>query len=248
MRISPEFIAAIEQYDTPNRDVIQSLGNKVIVPVIGPTAVGKSSIMDMACDHNSDFYRARSFTTRPQRPNEADDTYRFLPHNQHTIDELQQKMQQKTLVQIIQHPATGYIYGSEIQDYPAAYNLIDMLPKEMPKIRQLPFGYCLSVAVSTHWPAWHAWFLERHQQNPNLDDSRARLQEAYENLTWSLDDAHTSWLKNERGRLETAARNLVNMARGELSSDPVARILGKEMLESIAKLSASLTAANGDSK
>src|SRR6476660_2168808 len=72
----------------PGALTIRELAVVTIVPIIGPLAVGKTSCMREVENHNPDFQMVHGFTTRPVRPGEAPDTYRFYDHNKGTLEHL----------------------------------------------------------------------------------------------------------------------------------------------------------------
>lgn len=235
--LAPESIEAIERIPT-DQNLARELGHKILVNIVGPTAVGKSSLIDKVCVLDPDFGRVVSFTTRPQRAGEPDASYRFLPHTQDTLDDIEAKLASGSLVQLAVHPTTGYLYGSEASDYPAKYNMIDMLYSEVEHMRRLPFGYSLTLGVAVESEYWQKWFLARHQANPDQADSLKRLDEAYQSLKWSWNDIDTMWVQNYPDYIEYSAKKIIDMARGAIGSDKDARRLVPPMQHAVAKLRA----------
>lgn len=235
--LAPESIEAIERIPA-DQNLAHELGHKILVNIVGPTAVGKSSLMDRVCELAPGFGRVVGFTTRPQRTGEPDETYRFLPHTQSTVDDIEAKLASGSLVQLAVHPTTGYLYGSEVSDYPATYNMKDMLYSEVEHMQRLPFGYSLTLSVAVESEYWQEWFLSRYQANPDQTDSLKRLDEAYQSLKWSRNDIDTLWVQNYPDDLTRSAKKIIEMAQGGTGSDKDARDLVPHMQHAIPKLRA----------
>jgi guanylate kinase len=236
IEISAEFAAEIVQY-SPSEAVCRELGRKVMVPIVGPTAVGKSTLMEQICElEPASFHRVQSFTTRDQRLGEPDDAYRFLKHTQATLDTLQTKVENGELVQIARHSKTGYLYGSELLDYPATYNVLDTLSTEVDTLRQLPFGYSTAIALTTDPESWTEWFMARYRHDPDVNDAEKRLDEAYQSLQWSRDDRDIMWAMNYPHDKQQGAKEIIAMAQGGTGSNRGARAAGVLMQNTIPTL------------
>ena len=238
----PAFIEAVKHYE-PNERVKKILSTRSIVPIIGPTASGKSSLIEMVCSLDYNCSNVTSFTTRPHRRGEDAGNYRFLRHNQETINQITAAMLEKELVQIAVHPTTSYLYGSDPSDYSQEYNLVDMLASAMPTIRKLPFEKCIPIAVAIEPEDWQQWFVERVAVEPNLADSVKRLAEAHASLEWSLHDPDVKWVHNKKGKLKESAECIIDILCDDRPSDEHARNLGKAMLAQIPTIMAKLAAS-----
>jgi guanylate kinase len=110
----------------PNQDVLRHLEPITMIPIIGPFAVGKSTVMQTIVEQEADFGRVQSFTTRPQRSDEADNEYRFLDDSSETLGNILSDINSGKLVQYAIHPTTSAIYGSDLQDYQKPYAIIEL--------------------------------------------------------------------------------------------------------------------------
>lgn len=217
----------------PNEEIAAELRRRFIVPIIGPTAVGKSTIMDMVCADDYTFGRARSFTTREPRPGEPSNTYYFLDHDEETLAGIRGKAQEGSLVQLAVHPTTRNIYGSELASYPAKYNLIDMLAGNVDDIRGLPFAHCVTIGIAMEPKLWSRLFMERHALLGDVEESRKRLDEATTSLEWCLADAEINWIENHNKQEKRTAALVRGIVHGESLSDKTARITANRMARTI---------------
>ncbi len=208
---------------------------------MGPAAVGKSCVRAMACLQEPDFHFVRPFTTRSKQARDTPGAYRFLPHTEPTFQQLGQKMATGDLVNITVRPTTGFVYGSEIEEYSAPYNLLDMIYSNAAWFRKLPFGRCVAIGIAVEPTAWHDWFLERFRQTGELPDALKRLIEGEASLNWLLGQGdNMRWLHNQPDKLGASMQKLIAMVREGAPSSPEARELGRAMLESIPDLRTSL--------
>lgn len=180
--------------------------------IVGPSAIGKSTLMNEVVQQHSEFGRTTGFTTRNPRPNDEPGQYRYL-----TKSEVEKKIAEKSLVQYAVFPTTGQIYGTEAIDYPSNYNLKDILANAVADFRALPFKQTITISLTTSPKEWQRWFLARYPE-PS-EEAEQRLQEAKLSIEWSLHDSETHWLNNSQNHIADAASQLINIATNKVEPD-----------------------------
>lgn len=220
----------------PNGDIARELSQKTIVPIIGPTAVGKSTVIEEMLRLDDGFSDVSTTTTRPKREGETAPGWRFLSHDAENLRAIAAKVDAGELVQYAVHPTTGYIYATELQDYPKPFDVIAMLSSAMSDIKKLPFKACKPIALVAQPADWEAWFNNRSSAGDNPDDDAKRLREAQQSVEWLLRHDEVSWVCNRPGQAAGAAREIINIARGKTDDDSAARHVGEQLLAHIAIL------------
>lgn len=183
---------------------MNDLSAKTLVMLVGPSCIGKSTLMNEVVRLNSEFGRVTGFTTRAPRPNDEPGQYRYYSN-----DEVEQKAAEGELVQSATSPTTGVIYGTEPQDYPAAYNLKDILANAVGDFRTLPFAQTVTISLTAPAEQWHGWFLSRYPEKS--DEAIWRLEEAKLSINSSLDDPETYWLENPAEQIPETVAALINI-------------------------------------
>ena len=198
----------------PHPSVAEKLATKTLVMIVGPAGIGKSTIMNEIVAQSDDFARVTDFTTRPPRPNDEPGIYRYL-----SVNDAATLVEHGQAVQYAVHPTTSAVYGTEAEDYPAPFNVLDTLSGVVESLRQLPFRHTVTISLTAAPHTWHDWFLSRY---PEPSDERTkRLNEARQSITWSL--AQTTqhhWLLNEAGEQANVAAEAIKIARGESNGLP----------------------------
>lgn len=190
-------------------DVVAMLHDKTLVMVVGPTAMGKSTVMNEATKLDAEFARVSGVTTRAPRPNDEPGLYRYL--SQAEADRL---IAARELVQYAIFPTTGMLYGTEPRDFPGRFNLLDTLYNAVEPAMKLPFNRHVVVSLTAPAEAWQEWLSYRYPSR--TDEYYKRLQEAKQSLEWSLaQSANHHWLVNQPDQLQETARQLIAVARGE---------------------------------
>jgi guanylate kinase len=202
-----------ESLSQPAKDI---LATKVIVPIVGISAIGKNALM-LELQKNPGFHQARGFTTRPKRsPDE--DAYREHYTNVN-LEELLAATGDEELVQYAVHGHTGTVYGTMLKDYAGRFNIKDVLSTEVQGFRDIGFEEERTTAVVAEPDQWQYRF---NSNNFTNSERLARVKEGIGSLAWCLDQGtNISWLVNQDGRLQLATRQLMAIAYGKGSQYPV---------------------------
>lgn len=188
---------------------MESLRDKTLVMIVGPSAVGKSSLMNQVVLLDPEFARVSGFTTREARENDEPGLYRYL-----TNAAARRVIEQDEVVQFAIHPTTGDIYGTQPRDYPARYNLLDTLSTVVAGLQSLPFEHTVTISLTTEPAAWQSWLLSRYPDS-NDKQRKKRLEEARQSIEWSMaQKSDHYWLVNQPDNLRATAEQLIATVRG----------------------------------
>jgi guanylate kinase len=190
------------------------LSEKTAVLLVGPTAVGKSTVMNAALQLDERFSRATGFTTRAPRPNDEPGQYRYLARRD--VEDMQAS---GDLLQFAHNPANDQLYGTTVADFPNEYNMKDTLSSAVQEFESLPFKACRVISLTVEADAWHQWLLSRYPERSA--ERTQRLQEALISITWSLSRTHNHhWLINSPGQELRVARELIDSVLQPSKSSP----------------------------
>lgn len=204
------------------------LTDKVLVMIIGPTAIGKSTVMHEVTRSDSDFSYARSFTTRPQRSGESP-TYRHI-----SLREAESLRDSGAAYTYLTHPTTGTVYGTDALTFVNAYTVLDTLSDTVDMYRSLPFARTVAISLTTDPEQWEDWLLQRFP-TPSKDRDQ-RLREARQSVLWSLGQSSGhSWVSNRPGKPALAAAEIIRIARTSREA-PQAPAEAEKMLQTIDRL------------
>lgn len=184
------------------------LSDKTIINLVGPSAVGKTTLINEIDKIYPNFSKVISYTTRQPRQGESLDTYRFIDAGSANIEMLKQQS-----VQYDQFPGTEIIYGTEPEDYKNEFNILDTLSTSVDTFRNLGFAACKQFIVVTSPSEWQKRIDTREFNEQQL---LTRYEEAVKSLTWSMNENdRVKWIYNKSGYLQKAAELIVR-----LSADP----------------------------
>lgn len=218
----------IEHY-TRSTETSAELAAKPTVLVLGPFAVGKTTLIEEVTRLDPGFVGIKGFTSRGLRPEEAallpeQRSHRFL-ETRSDWDNLHKQLAAGTIAHIIRHPQTGHIMGSTIDEYKdvefpiidLSYAAVNLLPS-----RLSPF------MVVTNPSTWHKWVEPRSP----LSDFPKRHQDAKKCLEWGLEH-DIAWIYNVENDASAGAEEIIAISRGIRQPNPDNRHHGEVLLESI---------------
>jgi guanylate kinase len=215
---------------SPNEKVTDHISDIHLGLIIGVWAIGKSTVMAEVIKHDVEFGIKAGVTSREPRPG---DPSRTVPHTIEGLMEIYRKIKNGDLVQYKVHPQTGFIYGSEPEDYTRPYVLIDAMAQAVDSLHRIPFkSFSDTVLVASP----QQWFerMKKRSKGSSTEDIKARLREAEISLTWCLEqDDKLTWVLNKDGGVESAALNVIGINRNNRKPNPENRKYGEQMLKAL---------------
>ena len=215
----------------PADSLRQALSRKSLVMLVGPSAIGKSTIMNTAVQCDPRFARVSGFTSRSARPNDEPRLYRYIASND-DFAKLESDIHQHQLIQYAVSPVKDVIYGTALNDYPGEFNMIDTFYSAVEQYRTLGFKDVHTIALVADADEWRTWFQNRWQRG--APEVASRLQEARQSLEWSVAHQDTLiFIQNKAGEQERVARELIGVSLDQKVHQQLNATLAKNMLGAI---------------
>ncbi len=215
----------------PNDDITAQLATSTALLIVGPAAIGKSSILDTIAKLDSRFSRTGSISTRPQYARDQPGM-----HSHYSQKALLEKIAARTLVQYAIHPTTQYIYATTPDMYKSPFNMLETLPVAADYFHHLSFHKLFIFYIVTEPLVWKEWFEARYHDDDT--EYRKRAREATTNLEWALEQPDSSliWVRNSPDAQQETARQIIRAVDTDKPL-PNHRPLAVGMLEIAKKLS-----------
>ncbi len=220
---------------TPNAAIKEQLTHKAIVMLVGATCEGKSTAMHATVALDKRFGTTGNFTSRAPREDDID-SYTYYEHTDVGLMPILTRIRHHEVVQYAINPFTKQIYGTEVGDYNADYNVKDVFASAIDGFRQLGFGSTKAITVITEPETWLRRFEERF---PPGDSRRtARRDEAIQSFEWSLAQpaGRHFWVENIDDKADYAGREIIAITLGTSLGHSQARKHGEASLAAASKI------------
>lgn len=194
----------------PGAHVLDHLKTVDFVAVVGPSAVGKSTLMNRAEQQDPRIKQILTQTSRPLRPEETDG----VDIRSRTKEAMLARIARGEYVQVA--PSLfGDIYATAPEDYPAeGIGLLPVVGEAVPMFRALPFkSFKVIFVVPPSLARWQAQF-----KTHGFDPVRLakRVAEAKRSLAFALEAPGVQFVINDN--LQLAVGDFIALAAGDTLS------------------------------
>ncbi len=192
----------------PAAHVLDRLEKVAFVAVVGPTAVGKTTLIKAAVTEDPELHMLVSGVSRAPRPSEQDGID-FHFGDKAAMEARVKAGEYATVVLGV----SGDLYTTAPEDYPAGKTvLMATLASAIPTFRALPFKHFYTVFILP--PSFEVWLerLEHHAFTPV--QLAYRLAEAKASLQFALHQEDIVFVMNDA--LPRATEDLCALARGKM--------------------------------
>lgn len=187
----------------PSPGVLSKIGNLTLLMVVGPTGVGKSTLIE-----RSGFAFVPSDTTREPRPGEKQgiDMHFTKDYGQVVSD-----IKAGRFVQIAVG-ASGDLYATSEDSYPdSGVAIMPIMADVVPVFRKLGFKKTITVFIAP--PSEQEWMNRIRKPGLSEKDIHDRLPEAIRSFQFALSDKQTHFILNEN--IEAALKQLKGIVDGK---------------------------------
>lgn len=191
----------------PAPDVVNKVNGLQLLMVIGPSGVGKTTVINkLECKY------IISDTTRSPRPDEKEGVdYYFRDDYEQIIDE----MKNGRFVQVA-IDSGGDLKATRAISYPESGTAVMAVVADViPIFRELGFKKTISVFVTP--PSYNEWMKRLSSHDLSPEQLGKRLAEARRSLEFALQDKETYFILNDD--LEGAAQQTKNVVEGKVDKE-----------------------------
>jgi len=189
----------------PSNDVLDYLQKVDFVAIVGPTAVGKNSVVDEAAKLSPDISWTPFTTSRTRRPGEKPGVeYQFRSRQQ-----MEERIERSEYVNVAPN-LLGDLYASAPEDYSQnGVATAAVIADAIPTFRSLPFKSLKTVFILP--PSWQAWNDRLLSRDVTPEQYQKRMGEAARSLQFALSDKQTQFIINDN--LTQAAKDFIALAK-----------------------------------
>lgn len=195
-----------------------------ILAAVGPTASGKTTLMEALAENRPQFGLVLDETSRRPRTDEKQGVDFVFRKKEEIIEDAKNG----DLVQVAIGP-NGDLYCTRINSYPEqGMGLIALVPAAVIEFRKLPVASFKAVfIVPSTYAQWQKWLAKQADDSQWTDEQlKRRLEEAKQSFEFALSDGHLSFVLNDD--TSSAVRRLLQVADDEPLDD---KALARNILE-----------------
>lgn len=159
---------------TPSTATKEKLSNIALGMLVGPTAVGKSFLIDKVTEEDKHFSGMGTITTRAPRETDPDN------YSHITVEEFTAMIEAGELVQYEIHPTTDDFYGSDANSFSTDLVIAPVLASGVHSFRKAGFKRATTIGIVSPASQWS----ERLAVHEDSDDLIKRLREARHVIQW----------------------------------------------------------------
>lgn len=191
----------------PAPAVLEKLKNIDFVAVVGPTAVGKTTLMRVAAGISPLFTIVLNTTSRMQRLDEKEG----VDGHFRTKQEMLERIARREFVQVAPS-VLGEVYATAPEDYPSqGVAMMAVLADAIPMFQALPFkSFRIIYILPPDWKEWETR-LKTHGFEP--DQLVKRLAEAKRSLEFAAKDPNIQFVINDN--IDAAVSDFVALVHGD---------------------------------
>ncbi|HYH74441.1 MAG TPA: hypothetical protein VD735_00610 [Candidatus Saccharimonadales bacterium] len=176
---------------TPNKEVLSYLGKVYFVGVVGPTAVGKSTLIDRALQRDKHgLHLVRSTTSRNPRAGEEDGVdmhFRSRQDMERRID----RQEYVTVVSVFDN-----LYATAPEDYASeGISVMPLIADAVPVFQEVPFQMFRTVFVLP--PSAEEWQNRIRERRMPDEQLQKRLDEATSSLEYACSSSDVIFVLND---------------------------------------------------
>lgn len=211
----------------PNQSVLTKLPEVTLVTLVGPTAVGKTTLMNAAAARCPALHPVLTTTSRPPREGEENDVdFHFLSR-----EAIEARKLEGGYVQVAIHP-TGEYYATAPEDYSEqGVSIMAVMADVMPVFKALPFKTLRTVFVlPSSWEQWQQRLLD-HKFTPEQQEKR--LSEARRSLRFAVDTPDLAFVVNDDLAQATLEFTQIALGAAPVANQFTSRDLAANLLKEL---------------
>lgn len=191
------------------------LGDITLLGIVGPTAAGKSTLINRVIALDTDIHLYESSTTRPRAPRDGADYRTDVP-----LKEFYDAVKDESLINYFVHP-NGHVYGTFLSGVKPPVTIGAIATDTLLQLSDAGFYDCRTVYTAMDGQTYAQ---RLGLNNPEQADSRLsqpdilpRLRESLASITFARMNLDQQWLSaiqlsNEPGSLDRSAADIARLA------------------------------------